>query len=195
MHNADKTTTSAVVKAFCVYRNQYCIIGMDSVGFKGEVSVEFPLTSFDSIIHFHGKFWINLIKVGYLIQTSFSLPYTFLKQIHFTIYKGGLENIRACRAPVCPHAAINAFHTLAKTTLYRLLSMRSVYTWNFEHLNKLGVRATMGSKLAEHSPVSIPYKSIAGRYRPVRVADGPITARYGFIKNANWEICNKHSCF
>ena len=31
---------------------------------------------------------------------------------------------------------------------------------------------------------SILYKSIAGRYRPVRVADGPITARYGIIKNA-----------
>ena len=28
------------------------------------------------------------------------------------------------------------------------------------------------------------YKSIADRYRPVRVADGPITARYKFIKNA-----------
>ena len=35
-------------------------------------------------------------------------------------------------------------------------------------------------------PVSILYKSIAGRYRPVRVADGPITARYRFIKNAYW---------
>ena len=34
---------------------------------------------------------------------------------------------------------------------------------------------------------SILYKSIAGRYRPVRVADGPITARYRFIKNAYWE--------
>ena len=30
------------------------------------------------------------------------------------------------------------------------------------------------------------YKHIAGRYRPVRVADGPITARYRFIKNASW---------
>ena len=30
-------------------------------------------------------------------------------------------------------------------------------------------------------PVSILYKSIAGRYRPVRVADGPITAHYRFI--------------
>ena len=27
------------------------------------------------------------------------------------------------------------------------------------------------------------YKSKVGRYRPVRVADGPITARYRFIKN------------
>ena len=36
-------------------------------------------------------------------------------------------------------------------------------------------------------PVSILYKSIAGRYRPVRVADGPITARYRFIKNASWD--------
>ena len=34
--------------------------------------------------------------------------------------------------------------------------------------------------------VSILYKSIAGRYRPVRVADGPITARYRFIKNTSW---------
>ena len=37
-------------------------------------------------------------------------------------------------------------------------------------------------------PVSILYKSIAGRYRPVRVADGPITARYIFIKNAYWVV-------
>ena len=47
---------------------------------------------------------------------------------------------------------------------------------------------------AEHSPhkafnkdipVSILYKSTAGRYRPVRVADGSITARCRFIKNAS----------
>ena len=37
-------------------------------------------------------------------------------------------------------------------------------------------------------PVSNLYKSIADRYRPVRAADGPITARYRFIKNASWEI-------
>ena len=37
------------------------------------------------------------------------------------------------------------------------------------------------------NPVSILYKSIAGRYRPVRLADGPITARYIFIKDASWK--------
>ena len=39
-------------------------------------------------------------------------------------------------------------------------------------------------------PVSILYKSIAGLYRPVRVADGPITVRYIFIKNASWVVVN-----
>ena len=37
-------------------------------------------------------------------------------------------------------------------------------------------------------PVSILHKSIAGRCRPVRVADGPITARCRFIKNASWAL-------
>ena len=37
-------------------------------------------------------------------------------------------------------------------------------------------------------PVKFLYKSIAGRYRPVRVADGPIMARYRFIKNTSWVV-------
>ena len=37
-------------------------------------------------------------------------------------------------------------------------------------------------------PASILYKSIAGRYRPVSYPDGPITARYRFIKNAYWDV-------
>ena len=37
-------------------------------------------------------------------------------------------------------------------------------------------------------PASILHKSRAGRYRPDRVADGPITARCRFIKNASWGI-------
>ena len=36
-------------------------------------------------------------------------------------------------------------------------------------------------------PISILYNSKAGRYRPVRVVDGPLTARCRFIKNADWE--------
>ena len=36
------------------------------------------------------------------------------------------------------------------------------------------------------SPASILSKSIAGRYSPVSYPDGPITARYRFIKNAYW---------
>ena len=35
-------------------------------------------------------------------------------------------------------------------------------------------------------PVSILHKSTEGRYRPVRVADGPRTARCRSIKNASW---------
>ena len=41
------------------------------------------------------------------------------------------------------------------------------------------------SLFAEY-PASILYKSIAGRYRPVSYPDGPIAARYRFIKNAYW---------
>ena len=50
---------------------------------------------------------------------------------------------------------------------------------------------TMGSLLfvETYYPVSILYKSIAGRYWPVRVADGPITACYRFIKTASWVQC------
>ena len=35
---------------------------------------------------------------------------------------------------------------------------------------------------------SILYKSIASRYLPVSYPDGPITARYRFIKNAYWVV-------
>ena len=35
-------------------------------------------------------------------------------------------------------------------------------------------------------PARILYKSLAGRYQPVSYPDGPITARYRFIRNAYW---------
>ena len=37
-------------------------------------------------------------------------------------------------------------------------------------------------------PVSIQHKSIAGRYRLVRVADGPITTCCRFIKKDSWDL-------
>ena len=43
----------------------------------------------------------------------------------------------------------------------------------------------------QYVPANILYKYIAGRYRPVRVADGPITARHRFIKNAYWGFALK----
>ena len=45
---------------------------------------------------------------------------------------------------------------------------------------------TRGTTTGRRPPVSILHKSIAGRYWPVRVAEGPITARYRIIKNASW---------
>ena len=42
------------------------------------------------------------------------------------------------------------------------------------------------NKFRNSIPASILYKSTAGRYRPVSYPDGPITARYIFIKNAYW---------
>ena len=41
---------------------------------------------------------------------------------------------------------------------------------------------------SNNNPASILYKSTVGRYRPVSYPDGPITARYRFIKNAYWEV-------
>ena len=55
-------------------------------------------------------------------------------------------------------------------------SSRSVDSKNFK----------VYDKMSDHFQVSILRKSIAGRYRPVRVADGPITARCRFLKNASW---------
>ena len=37
-------------------------------------------------------------------------------------------------------------------------------------------------------PARILYKSIAGRYRPFSYTEGPITARFRFIKNASWDV-------
>ena len=51
--------------------------------------------------------------------------------------------------------------------------------------------AIFQSHLLHGTTVSIIHKSIAGCYRPVRVADGPITVRCRFIKNASWDSTQK----
>ena len=55
-------------------------------------------------------------------------------------------------------------------------------------------------RLYMYNPVSILRKYITGRYRPVRIADVPITAHCRFINNAIWEmthffnlVCEKFS--
>ena len=66
----------------------------------------------------------------------------------------------------------------------------SLFRKGFVDLHKLKwVDKIIQSQNCEHTdnPVSILHKSIAGRYRPVSVADGPITARCRFINNAIWE--------
>ena len=45
----------------------------------------------------------------------------------------------------------------------------------------------MNSENIKTIPKIILHRSIAGRYRPVKLADGPITARCRVIKNASWD--------
>ena len=81
--------------------------------------------------------------------------------------------------------------------------LRSVYVRSFGIINRFKPNGFFLSKLFGRVhflfkgvwlvfigifPVGILYKFIAGRYRPVRVTDGPITARYRFIKNASWVV-------
>ena len=53
------------------------------------------------------------------------------------------------------HPSFSAVSTGSKTDLVQIITSQTTYMY----------------------PASILHKSIAGRYRPVRVADGPITAR------------------
>ena len=70
---------------------------------------------------------------------------------------------------------------------YPLLSRCMSFYWNVKKTLQ-GICVIARKK---DLPDSIPYKSIAGRYRPVSYPDGPITARDRFIKNANWAVTSK----
>ena len=73
------------------------------------------------------------------------------------------------------------FLLLLNPEFYDVLLKYSAYdlTFSFESADISSIKLTS-------YPVSILYKSIADRYRPVSYPDGPITARYRFIKNAYW---------
>ena len=70
----------------------------------------------------------------------------------------------------------------------------NAYRWNKLYMRCLLNRPTIKNSenaraLPKHQKkdiATILHKSIASRYRTVRVADGPITARYRFIINASW---------
>ena len=76
---------------------------------------------------------------------------------------------------------------ITKTYLYNFDPLKPHFI--FVKLGFTGVYIIFLISAKKTYPVSILYKSIAGRYRPVRVADGPITARNRFIKNASWVDC------
>ena len=71
-----------------------------------------------------------------------------------------------------------------KTCLIPILTTKDMS--NFKKKGRVYFRNSGMKEL----PVSILYKSTAGRYRPVRVADGPITACCRVMKNASWAAIN-----
>ena len=78
----------------------------------------------------------------------------------------------------------------------RFLTLRLISLWMdsdfFSPIEEPGIFVYSAVRVhtcaIQERPVSILHISIAGRYRPVRVADGPIKARCRFIKNTSWDI-------
>ena len=80
-----------------------------------------------------------------------------------------------------PLARMNVSFTILRVTHLQEIYMNKLDRPGSE---KTKVLSTYGETFYGRIPASILYKSIAGRYRPVSYPDGPITARYRFIKNA-----------
>ena len=74
------------------------------------------------------------------------------------------------------------------STLSRVVKRRTRKKYEKTKWHSCNKRHTKKNYNRGTIPASIVYKSIAGRYRPVRVADGQITARYRFINNASWDL-------
>ena len=94
---------------------------------------------------------------------------------------------------------VREFQNFLKTEMAMAVSLifRNINLQNWPHsfvkwlFFSLKLSALLEDLVAEgsckgSSPAGILYKSIAGRYRPASYPDGPISARYRFIKNAGW---------
>ena len=73
------------------------------------------------------------------------------------------------------------------TKWFKLLTVRSRYFYFNFSLYFRSLFVLFPTKCC-FIPASSLCKSIAGRYQPVSYPDGPITARYIFIKNAYWVV-------
>ena len=93
-----------------------------------------------------------------------------------------------CDTVVCEAASHKLKKNKAISSLFHNKEITMLALWKHAYSNilKFSPPKNENSSRKHAYPVSILFKSIAGRYRPVRVADGPITARYRFIKNASW---------
>ena len=89
--------------------------------------------------------------------------------------------ISLCTRTVVPHEDLHPRLTMMRPGEESDQPMRMrIQIWIFAGRTCPWVRFLM----LQLNPVSILQKPVAGRYWPVRVADGPITACYRFIKNA-----------
>ena len=76
---------------------------------------------------------------------------------------------------------------------YKLRRAKNLKTRNKERTKERKPCSVLLCLFIYSNPASILYKSTAGRYRPVRVADGPIAVRCRFIKNGSRE-CSLRGC-
>ena len=120
---------------------------------------------------------LYLMHVRSEVKTQLSLRVGTFRQT-ITDYRGRAEYLVRCAIAVWPEPV----RILRWKVVFRDVT-DICYLWCTSTI-------TTRSLCKFNSPESILYKSIASRYRPFSYPDGPITARYRFIKNASWETTN-----
>ena len=81
------------------------------------------------------------------------------------------------RSDCSSRSSLISVHTVC---MYAKIGLKSLQEYSADDRNRRHFQMQV------FLPVSILYKSIEGRYRPVSYPDGPRTGRYRFIKNAYW---------